>query len=184
MGIVVATSGGFDPIHKGHLQNLKEAKKLGYHEVYLASDAWLIRKKGYCLLPYETRKEILESLSFVDEVRPQIEDPSDSSVASLMLYVPNIFAKGGDRTPETMPEYEIIACEKLGIEIKYGVGGYDKPESSSDLFLDAVNQYMRTNGLFFMKYGTAQQSYYELIKLEPTHDHGFPGTVDFWNGKE
>ncbi len=131
MEIVVATGGGFDPVHKGHIRLLKEAKKLGTKLiVILNSDEQLKKKKGKTFYPSQAeRKEILESIRYVDEV---IIDP-DTNVTcekALRLIHPDIYAKGGDRTPENMAREEIDVCIELGIRIVYGVGGAKEQSSS------------------------------------------------------
>jgi cytidyltransferase-like protein len=131
MEVIVATGGGFDPIHKGHIRLLKEAKKLGTRlVVILNSDAQLIKKKGRTFYPSQVeRKEIMESIKYVDEV---IIDPDTGITceAALRLIHPDILAKGGDRTPANMARVEIDVCRELGIKIVYGVGG-EKIQSSS-----------------------------------------------------
>ena len=128
--IVVAVSGGFDPLHVGHLRSIKEAAKLGdKFMVILTRDDQLIQKKGYCFMPYEERKEILESIEGVDIVVPNV-DAGITSNESLKYYRPDIFAKGGDRTEDNMPEIEKTTCKKIGCKIVYGVGG-EKIQSSS-----------------------------------------------------
>jgi cytidyltransferase-like protein len=130
--VVVAVSGGFDPIHIGHIRSIKEAKKLGDELiVILTRDDQLIQKKGYYFMPYDERKEILESIVCVDRVVPNI-DADVTSNESLEYYRPNIFAKGGDRTEDNMPEIEKTVCERIGCKIVYGVGGA-KIQSSSSL---------------------------------------------------
>ncbi len=128
----VAISGGFDPVHVGHILHFKEAKSLGdYLLVILHSDQWLINKKGFVFMPYEERKVILESIRYVDEVVPTVDD--DPSVyKSLEYYKPDIFAKGGDRTEGNLPKRELDVCQKHNIKIVYGVGG-KKIQSSSEL---------------------------------------------------
>lgn len=132
--IKIAISGGFDPIHIGHCRNIKEAKKLGdYLLVILTRDDQLIQKKGFVFMPYEERKEILESIKWVDKVVKNI-DKDLSSKESLKFYRPivNIFAKGGDSWDEdNLPEKEI--CKKLEIKIVFGIGGFNKIRSSSEL---------------------------------------------------
>lgn len=128
--VTVAVSGGFDPIHVGHIRHIRSAKSKGdFLIVFLQPDSWLMRKKGYVFMPYEERKEILESLRWVDMV-VQVEDKGDTVVETLKKYKPDIFAKGGDRTPDNMPKEEIDVCAQEGIEIVYGAGG-DKVQSSS-----------------------------------------------------
>lgn len=129
---IVATSGGFDPLHFAHVRHIKEAKKLGdWLLVILTRDDQLIKKKSFVFMPYEERKEILEAISWVDEVVENI-DEDITSVESLKKYKPNLFCKGGDRTPDNMPIEEIEVCKKIGCKIIYGVGG-DKIQSSSEL---------------------------------------------------
>jgi cytidyltransferase-like protein len=131
MEVIVATGGGFDPIHKGHIRLLKEAKKLGTKlVVILNNDEQLKKKKGKTFYPSQSeRQEILESIKYVDEV---IIDPDTNITCenALRLIHPDIYAKGGDRTPGNMAKMEIDVCNELGIRIVYGVGG-EKIQSSS-----------------------------------------------------
>lgn len=131
----VAVSGGFDPIHIGHLRYLKAAKELAFSRGYelmviLDSQEYLIKKgKGHPLYPtYGEREAILQAIRWVDLVVPQIEC---STAKSLEHYKPIVFAKGGDRTLDNIPIEEIHICQRYNIEIVTGVGGYDKPQSSS-----------------------------------------------------
>ena len=105
---IVAVSGGFDPIHIGHVRMIQDARKLGNVIVFLNTDDWLKRKKGYVFMPWEERAEILLGIKGVKEVYS---------------------ANGGDRKPGHVPEYQV--CEDLGIEMAFSVGGDDKPQSSS-----------------------------------------------------
>lgn len=129
---VVAVSGGFDPVDIGHISHFKEAKNLGDHLlVILHSDQWLMNKKGFVFMPYKERKAILESIRYVDEVVPTVDD--DPSVCkSLEHYKPDVFAKGGDRVEGNLPQCELDVCRKHNIKIVYGVGGR-KIQSSSEL---------------------------------------------------
>jgi cytidyltransferase-like protein len=128
--IIVAVSGGYDPLHIGHVRNIQEARHFGDSVmVILTRDDQLIRKKGYCFMPYHERKEILMRIEGVDMVLPNI-DPDLSSTKSLQRYMPDIFAKGGDRGQDNMPQAEKDVCEKIGCQIIYGVGG-GKIQSSS-----------------------------------------------------
>jgi D-beta-D-heptose 7-phosphate kinase/D-beta-D-heptose 1-phosphate adenosyltransferase len=128
---VIVTGGGFDPIHEGHIELFKEARQLGDKlVVMLNSDKQLIKKKGRTFYSSEEeRKKILESIKYVDEV---IIDPGRDTTCeeALKLIKPNVLAKGGDRTENSMPEIELTVCHELGIEIVYGVGG-EKIQSSS-----------------------------------------------------
>jgi len=139
-GITVAVSGGFDPLHPGHLAYIKEALKLGdYLLVILTRDEQLIEKdrvagnkKNRLPIPYDVRKSVLEwGLGNRGEVVMNI-DEDITSCKSLGKYHPNIFAKGGDSWDlDNLPEKSV--CDELGIKIVFGVGGYDKPYSSSKL---------------------------------------------------
>ncbi|MBI2851399.1 MAG: adenylyltransferase/cytidyltransferase family protein [Chloroflexi bacterium] len=129
--IVVATGGGFDPLHEGHIRLFKEAKKLGdVLVVMLNSDAQLIKKKGQTFYPLQDeRKEIVESIRYVDKV---IIDPGKDVTCeeALKSVRPDILAKGGDRVEGSMPEIELKVCQELGIKLVYNVGGA-KVQSSS-----------------------------------------------------
>lgn len=124
----------FDPIHIGHLNLFKEAKKLGDKlVVILNNDAWLMKKKGYVFMPLEDRKAVLESLSYVDEVyvTKHVFDDKDISVCEALKDIkPDVFANGGDRIVTNIPE--LALCEELGIEMVFQVGG-EKIRSSSEL---------------------------------------------------
>jgi orotate phosphoribosyltransferase len=127
--IIVAASGGFDPLHVGHVEYLQKAKELGDKLfVILNSDRFLIEKKGYAFMPWSQRETILRALACVDEVIPCIDE--DQSVCKTLEDLkPHIFAKGGDRNVANIPEAEV--CNRLGITICDGLG--NKIASSSDL---------------------------------------------------
>ena len=127
----VAVSGGFDPIHPGHIKYIEEALKLGDEFiVILTRDDQLVMKKGKCIIPYKVRKGVLEwGLKGRGKVVENI-DKDITSKDSLRHYGVNIFAKGGDTWDiDNLPEKEV--CKELGIRIVFGVGGYDKPYTSS-----------------------------------------------------
>jgi len=125
---IVAISGGFDPIHIGHIRMIQDAKKLGNLIVFLNTDEWLKRKKGYIFMSWEERAEILLSIKGVKEVYNAMDD-DETVCKALDFYKPDIFANGGDRKVGNVPEYKV--CESLGIEMVFGAGGNDKPQSSS-----------------------------------------------------
>lgn len=139
----VAVSGGFDPVHIGHIQMIKEARELGDRlVVILNNDNWLKKKKGFAFMSEDERKAVLEAVRYVDEVviSSHPENPTDMSVsAELEKLKPNIFANGGDRDPANAADpnsslyKDIKTCERLGIEIVYNVGKAGKIQSSSDL---------------------------------------------------
>lgn len=137
MSKVVLVTGGFDPLHSGHIAYFKAAKELGDHLVVgLNSDAWLTRKKGRPFMPIEERAAIVKELECVDEV---ITFNDDDNTACLAIgYVLQtkaskwklIFANGGDRTNTTTPEYAAWGNHP-DVEFAFGVGGEDKKNSSS-----------------------------------------------------
>lgn len=126
--IVVTTSGGFDPVHIGHIRLFREAKALGDKlVVILNTDDFLLKKKGYVFMPFDERKEILESIKYVDEVVPCID--TDQTVSKTLEKLrPDIFAKGGDRKESNTPELPL--CKELNIRVVFNVGG-GKVQSSS-----------------------------------------------------
>jgi len=129
---LVAISGGFDPIHIGHLHLMREAKQFGDSLlVILTRDDQLIRKKGYVFMPYQERKEVIENIKWVDRVVENI-DHDISSCESLEIYSPNVYARGGD-TLDKDHLLESRVCKELGIKIVVGVGGVKKEQSSSAL---------------------------------------------------
>src|SRR3989338_1978491 len=143
--IVVAVSGGFDPLHVGHVRLFQEAKKLGDKlVVILNNDNWLRTKKGYTFMPQEERKEIIEVLECVDAVvftEHAPNDPDRSVCRALEKLQPNIFANGGDRTNNNIPE--VATCEKIGCEMVFNVGAGGKVQSSSWL-VDKARQESHT----------------------------------------
>lgn len=130
---IAIVSGGFDPIHSGHVSYLKEAATIGEKLIVLLnSDAWLKSKKGKFFLPFSERQIILESLSMVDEVLGFDDDELGSCINGLQkikkLY-PNdelIFCNGGDRNKLNIPEMSVE-----NINFKFSIGGDDKKNSSS-----------------------------------------------------
>ena len=144
MNSVALITGGFDPLHSGHLALIKSAKEMSLLvAVGLNSDAWLYRKKGYVFMPFEERKEILESLSLVHKVF-SFNDSDDTACRAIQVCAwayPHtrtiIFCNGGDRTEKNIPE---LGYQPTGhnepdptIEFAFGVGGTDKKNSSSAL---------------------------------------------------
>jgi cytidyltransferase-like protein len=132
MKIVVA-SGGFDPIHSGHISYFKDAKALGDKLIVaLNSDDWLVNKKGKFFMPFEERKIIIENLSLVDSVI-DFDDDNIGSATNALIKIKNIypnddiaFVNGGDRNEANIPEMLLD-----GIEFIFNVGGDDKKNSSS-----------------------------------------------------
>ena len=127
--LIVAVSGGFDPVHVGHVRMIQEAARHGDVVVIANSDEWLMRKKGYVFMPFEERKEILLSFKGVTYVT-KAEDEDDTVCDSLKGLLPDIFANGGDRKGDNVPE--VALCKELGIDMLWNCGG-GKIQSSSEL---------------------------------------------------
>jgi len=126
---VVATSGYFDPLHVGHLECLEMAAELGDKLIVVVnSDFQAKLKKGESFMKEEDRMRIVSALKCVDEVFLSI-DKDKSQCESLRHLKPDIFAKGGDRMSDEIPESKV--CKELGIDIVDGLG--EKIRSSSDL---------------------------------------------------
>lgn len=129
--VVVAVSGGFDPLHVGHVRMFQEARALGDElVVFVNSDRFLIAKKGAAFMPLEQRIEIIKAFSCVTDAVPVV-DEDQTVCATLRLYKPTIFANGGDRWLHNIPEAAV--CSELGIETVFNIGHGGKVSSSSDL---------------------------------------------------
>ena len=127
----VVVSGYFDPIHKGHLDLFEAAKKLGDTLIVIINnDEQAIAKKGYVFMPAEDRARIVSSLNVVDHAVISIDE--DRTVCKTLESIEpvDIFANGGDRFFDDVPEVEV--CSRNGIEMVFNVGGL-KSESSSEL---------------------------------------------------
>ncbi len=158
--IVVAVSGGFDPIHIGHVRMFERARALGDElVVILNNDYWLKKKKHHIFMGQEERKEILAALRTVDRVVLSKHGPNLGQEQSLPLFAramsvsrdlralrPDIFANGGDRdeknaaNPASSLYWDINTCKELGIKIVFNVGQGGKIQSSSWL----LEKYVKT----------------------------------------
>jgi cytidyltransferase-like protein len=131
---IVLVTGGFDPLHSGHIEYFKAAKKLGDQLIVgLNSDEWLTRKKGQPFMPIYERDKIISSLSMVDNVvhYPDADGSSKNAITGVRVMYPDatiIFANGGDRTQENIPEMDI---KDGNLEFVFSVGGDNKMNSSS-----------------------------------------------------
>jgi cytidyltransferase-like protein len=139
MKVVIAT-GGFDPVHSGHINYFKEAKKLGdVLLVGLNSDAWLRRKKGRAFMPYTERYAVISELAVVDRVL-ELEDSCGTGadgIRQARARYPDahiIFANGGDRNSGNVPEQAEFA-DDANLSFEFGVGG-DWKQNSSRWILD------------------------------------------------
>ena len=131
---LIAVSGGFDPIHKGHVRMIREAAKLGDVIVILNSDDWLMRKKDYKFMDFIERSYIAGSIKGVI-MTSGVNDFDGTVCEALKRIKPDAFANGGDRYDTNTPEMDV--CKELGIEMLWNIGG-EKEQSSSDL-VDRAN---------------------------------------------
>ena len=172
---ISVVSGGFDPLHSGHISYLNSAKESGnYLIVLLNSDEWLKKKKGKFFLPFKERKLILENLQAVDEVMNFKDDDLNSCINGLIKIKKKystdeiIFCNGGDRTKKNIPE---MSLDK--IKFKFGVGGNNKKNSSSDILRNWKNEYeKRVWGSFYNLYIDKHVKVKELI-VEPGQGMSF-----------
>ena len=131
---IVLITGGFDPLHSGHIAYFKAAKTLGdLLIVGLNSDDWLVRKKGAAFMPWNERLCIINNLSMVNEVYTFDDDDGSAKhfIQQARAHYPDaelIFANGGDRTKDNIPEMDVIDSN---LSFVFGVGGEDKKNSSS-----------------------------------------------------
>jgi cytidyltransferase-like protein len=133
---IVLVTGGFDPLHPGHIEYFKAAKQLGDElHVGLNSDEWLTRKKGRPFMKFSDRASVIEELAVVDKVI-SFDDSDDSACGAIYKTIAThgdiqiVFANGGDRSNTTTPEYKIYG-DMPRVEFAFGVGGDNKMNSSS-----------------------------------------------------
>ena len=132
---VVLVTGGFDPIHSGHISYFNRARELSDRLIVgVNSDEWLIRKKGLYFLPWRERAEIILNLRMVHDVITVPDDDQGSACGSiakcLEISEKVIFCNGGDRDKTNIPEMNIYG-DNPRVEFKFGIGGDDKMNSSS-----------------------------------------------------
>jgi len=131
---IVLVTGGFDPVHSGHIAYFKAARDLGDSLIVgLNSDEWLERKKGRAFMPWPERLSVINNLAMVNEV--YTFDDADGSarhfIQQVRAHYPEahlIFANGGDRTATNIPEMDVVDAN---LEFRFGVGGEHKRNSSS-----------------------------------------------------
>ena len=166
---ISVVSGGFDPIHSGHISYINAAKKYGdYLIIALNSDEWLRQKKGKEFMPFEERKAILKNIKNVDEVISFEDDKAGSCINALekiKAKFPDdeiIFCNGGDRGKENIPEMSV-----KDITFEFSVGGDDKKNSSSWILKNwKYDNERRVWGEFFNLFEDDQVKVKELI-IEP-----------------
>jgi len=163
---IVVVSGGFDPIHSGHIEYLKSAKLLGdYLIVAVNSDAWLIQKKNKFFMTFTERANIISHLDMVDEVMG-FEDDSLGSCSLGLEKVKTkypgseiIFCNGGDRKEDNIPEMKVE-----GIQFQFGVGGDHKMNSSSSILKGWEHEHEeRVWGKFYNLFSDSRVKLKELI---------------------
>ena len=172
---IVVVSGGFDPIHSGHIEYFKSAKEYGDKLIVaLNSDRWLEKKKGKFFMPFSERYEIVSSIQYVDEVI-DFEDDNKGSCSKALEKIKKkypddeiYFANGGDRNNKNIPELSVA-----GIKFLFSVGG-DNKKNSSSLILNKWQYYFeeRSWGSFFNLFQTNNIKVKELI-IEPGKEISF-----------
>lgn len=144
--VVVVVSGGFDPIHIGHVRMFERAKALGDKLiVILNNDNWLRAKKQHVFMPDHERAEVIKALRPVDDVvlTKHGLNPTDMSVSAELAEIrPDIFANGGDRNPNAVPVpgSETQVCDAIGCKMVFNIGDGGKIQSSSWLLADYLKK--------------------------------------------
>ncbi|MFA6132093.1 MAG: adenylyltransferase/cytidyltransferase family protein [Patescibacteria group bacterium] len=138
---IIIVSGGFDPIHRGHVAFFTAAKALGDRLIVaINSDDWLTKKKGRPFMSWEERAEVIKALEAVDEVIAFDDSDAQGTAKDAIQKVRTsnpgaeiVFANGGDRTKQNVPEMELVDDH---LTFAFGVGGEDKKNSSSGLLME------------------------------------------------
>jgi len=150
---VVAVSGGFDPLHVGHIRLFRDAKSFGNElVVILNNDNWLMKKKGFVFIPQQERKEIIEGIKWVDRVvfTKHGPSPKDMSVCKeLRKLKPDFFANGGDRLRNNVPLPEVSACKEINCSVVFDIGRGGKIQSSSWLLNKFLTNVRKVGGFKF-----------------------------------
>jgi cytidyltransferase-like protein len=171
MKTIVLITGGFDPIHSGHIAYLQAAKKLGdILVVGVNSDAWLGRKKGRAFMPLMERTAILRAMVGVDFVI-DFDDSDDSAKHAIWMVRQSypqdhiVFANGGDRTDTNIPE---MGIQDPNLDFVFGVGGQDKKNSSSWILTEwKAPKTLRTWGYYRVLHEQDQQVKVKELTVEP-----------------
>jgi cytidyltransferase-like protein len=138
---IVLVSGGFDPVHDGHIALLEDAARYGRVIVALNSDEWLLKKKGYYFMPFDVRQKVLLAITYVHDVIA-VDDFDGTVCDALREIKPDIFANGGDRRYADLSEDAY--CKLHKIHQFFGIGGMEKKNSSSELMEKAFDNYKNT----------------------------------------
>lgn len=140
----VVVSGYLDPLHRGHCENMRLAAQLGdCLIVIMSSDEQIKRKYGYVLQPLHKRIErLVRKASFIQGIFVSI-DKDSTQVETLKLIKPDVFAKGGDRTLDNMPQAELDVCKEIGCRVVYGLGG---KVNSSTAMRERIEKFRRGKG--------------------------------------
>ena len=182
---IVLVTGGFDPIHSGHIEYLKSAKKLGdVLIVGVNSDDWLTRKKGRPFMPITERVTLLENLKMVDYVIlfNDTDNTAIEAIKNVKALYPHdtvVFANGGDRTKENIPEMVVE-----NVEFVFGVGGENKANSSSWILEEwKTPKTTRAWGYYRVLHTVGKQTKLKELTVTPKtclsmqrHDH----RAEFW----
>lgn len=169
--VIALITGGFDPIHVGHIRLIQEAGKIGRVVVGLNSDQWLKNKKGMHFMPFEERKAIVEQMQGV-VLATGFNDTDGTAIDAIRVVqnmFPNesiVFCNGGDRTDKNIPEHDF--CVKNNVEMRFGVGG-GKANSSSWLLSNwsANNQESRQWGSFKTLYTDGNRIKVKELVVDP-----------------
>lgn len=170
MSKVVVITGGFDPLHSGHIDYIKAARKLGQILVVgVNSDEWLVRKKGQSFMPFEDRVSIIGALNGVDFAIPfnDRDGTAKDAIAWARKVYPNntiVFANGGDRTESNIPEMDFL---DNNLEFAFGIGG-DKKNSSSHLLQEwKAPKTERKWGYYRVLYENGKEVKVKELTVEP-----------------
>ena len=132
----VMVSGGFDPVHAGHIRMIRDAASFGDVIIIANSDDWLYRKKGFVFMDFGQRAEILNAIKGVILV-DSVDDTDGTVCEAIRRHKPDYFANGGDRGRSNTPEQSV--CGELNVKLLWGIGGDKKLASSSELVKNIKN---------------------------------------------
>lgn len=187
METIVLVTGGFDPVHSGHIAYFKAARTLGDRLIVgLNSDDWLTRKKGRAFMPWNERLCVVNNLAMVDEVYTFDDDDGSARcfIRQVRAHYPTaklIFANGGDRTQHNIPEMDV---GDANCEFVFGVGGVDKKNSSSWILDEwKAPKTQRTWGYYRVLHSVGPHTKLKELTVAPKtclsmqrHDH----RAEFW----